>query len=165
MPLIHNYEVARLIKTDYKLSDLQNLISLLHNRGTLEFQALDNGLFPAAQVSESNQYTGYAAVWVRDNIYVAHSHYLRGKTDVALNCIRCLMRYFANHRQSFTKIIDGKVNPDNVMQRPHIRFNGADLTKIEQDWQHAQNDALGYFLLWLNLETWRSPHLFSSFNL
>ena len=71
---------------------------------------------------------------------------LRGKTDVALNCIRCLMRYFANHRQSFTKIIDGKVNPDNVMQRPHIRFNGADLTKIEQDWQHAQNDALGYFL-------------------
>ncbi len=146
MPYIHNNEVARLIKTDYKLSDLKNLISLLQDRETLAFYPLDNGLFPAAQVSDSTQYTGYAAVWVRDNIYVAHSHYLAGKTDVALKCVRCLMQYFSQHQQRFTKIIDGEINPDNVMQRPHIRFNGADLAEIDQDWQHAQNDALGYFL-------------------
>ncbi|WP_319421926.1 glycoside hydrolase family 15 protein [Pleurocapsa sp. FMAR1] len=146
MPYIHNNEVARLVKTDYKLSDLQNLILLLQDRGTLTFSSLDNGLFPAAQVSDSTQYTGYAAVWVRDNIYVAHSHYLAGKTDVALKCLRCLMQYFSQHQQRFTRIIDGEINPDNVMQRPHIRFNGADLAEINQDWQHAQNDALGYFL-------------------
>ena len=146
MSYTNNQEVAGLIKTEYELSDLQSLISLLEDRGTLNFQALDNGLFPAAQVSDSTEYTGYAAVWVRDNIYVAHAHYLTGKTNVALKCVRCLMQYFTQHQQRFTKIIDGKVNPDNVMERPHIRFNGADLTEIDQDWQHAQNDALGYFL-------------------
>ena len=146
MLYINNKEVARLVKTEYKLSDLQGLIALLQERGTIKFQALDNGLFPAAQVSESTEYTGYAAVWVRDNIYVAYSHYLAGKTNIALKCVRCLMQYFTQHQQRFNKIIDGEVNPDNVMERPHIRFNGTDLTEINQDWQHAQNDALGYFL-------------------
>ena len=146
MPHIHNNEVAGLIKTNYELADLRNITSLLQNRGTLEFHTLDNGLFPAAQVSNSTEYTGYAAVWVRDNIYVAHSHYLTGKTDVVLKCVRCLMQYFRQHQQRFIKIIDGEVNPDNIMKRPHIRFNGDDLSEIDQNWQHAQNDALGYFL-------------------
>ena len=146
MPHIHNHEVARLIKTNYKLADLQKITSLLQNRETLEFQALENGLFPAARVSDSTEYTGYAAVWVRDNIYVAHSHYLTGENDIALKCVRCLMQYFRQHQQRFTKIIDGEVNPNNVMERPHIRFNGEDLSEIDRDWQHAQNDALGYFL-------------------
>ena len=146
MPHIHNNEVARLIKTNYELAELENITSLLQNRGTLKFHTLDNGLFPAAQVSDSTEYTGYAAVWVRDNIYVAYSHYLTGKIDVALKCVRCLMQYFRQHQQRFIKIIDGEVNPDNVMERPHIRFNGEDLSEIDRDWQHAQNDALGYFL-------------------
>ncbi len=146
MPCIHNHEVARLIKTDYKLPDLQNLISLLQHQETLEFPSLDNGLFPAAIVSNSNEYTGYAAVWVRDNIYVAYAHYLWGEIELTLKCVRCLMQYFKQHQHRFKKIIDGEVDPDNVMQRPHIRFKGADLTEIDQNWQHAQNDALGYFL-------------------
>jgi hypothetical protein len=146
MPYIQNNQVARLIKTDYKLSDLQNLISLLQSQGTFEFPVLDNGLFPAAIASGSNQYTGYAAVWIRDNIYVAHSHYLWGKIEIALKCVDCLMHYFKKHQARFQKIIDGEVDPDNVMERPHIRFNGKDLSEIEQNWQHAQNDALGYFL-------------------
>jgi phosphorylase kinase alpha/beta subunit len=32
------------------------------------------------------------------------------------------------------------------MERPHIRFDGRTLTEINQEWEHAQNDALGYFL-------------------
>jgi phosphorylase kinase alpha/beta subunit len=32
------------------------------------------------------------------------------------------------------------------MQRPHIRFNGQTLQELDQQWSHAQNDALGYFL-------------------
>ena len=143
---IHNQEVARLIKSNYQLSELQNIISLLQDRGTFKFHSLDNGLFPAAQVSDSTEYTGYAAVWVRDNIYVARSHYLAGKTEVALKCVRCLMQYFRLHQQRFVKIIDGEVDVNDVMQRPHIRFNGEDLSEIDQKWQHAQNDALGYFL-------------------
>ncbi len=83
---------------------------------------------------------------MRDNIYVAHAHYLSGEVETTLKCVRCLMEYFIKHQHRFTKIIDGEVNPDDVMQRPHVRFNGEDLTEIDQNWQHAQNDALGYFL-------------------
>lgn len=146
MPCIHNHEIARLIKTEYKLSDLKKIISLLHDRVTFAFPTLDNGLFPAAIVSDSTEYTGYAAVWVRDNIYVAHAHYLSGEMAIALKCVRCLRQYFQKHRYRFEKIINGEVDPDNVMQRPHIRFNGENLTEIDKNWQHAQNDALGYFL-------------------
>ena len=146
MPYIHNNEVARLIKTEYQLSDLEAISSLLQNRETFAFPTLDNGLFPAAIVSESTEYTGYAAVWVRDNIFVAHARYLSGEIEVALKCVRCLMAYFKQHQYRFDRIIRGEADPDKVMQRPHVRFNGKDLTEIEQKWQQAQNDALGYFL-------------------
>ena len=146
MPCIHNDEVARLIKTDYTLADLEDIVSLLEVYDTFEFPCLKNGLFPAAIVSNSTQYTGYAAVWVRDNIYVAHAHYLSGEIEVALKCVRCLMEYFQKYQHRLQNIIDGQTDPDNVMERPHVRFNGEDLTEIDQNWQHAQNDALGYFL-------------------
>lgn len=146
MPYIHNDEVARLIKAEYELPDIQNIISLLNQRETLAFSTLDNGLFPAAIVSDNNEYTGYAAVWVRDNVYVAYCHYILGEVETALKCVRCLRQYFSKHQHRFEKIINGEVDPDNVMQRPHVRFNGEDLTEIDQNWQHAQNDALGYFL-------------------
>ena len=145
MPYIHNDKVARLIKAEYELPDIQNIISLLNQHGTLAFSTLDN-VFPAAIVSDNNEYTGYAAVWVRDNIYVAYCHYILGEVETALKCVRCLRQYFSKHQHRFEKIINGEVDPDNVMQRPHVRFNGEDLTEIDRDWQHAQNDALGYFL-------------------
>ena len=43
------------------------------------------------------------------------------------------------------------------MQRPHIRFRGAELADIDDWWPHAQNDALGYALWFLSraaLEFW-----------
>ena len=146
MLCIHNDEIARLIKTEYKLADLQNITALLCERGTFDFTTLNNGLFPAAIVSDNNEYTGYAAVWVRDNVYVAYCHYILGEVETALKCVRCLRQYFSKHQHRFEKIINGEIDPNNVMQRPHVRFNGEDLTEIDQNWQHAQNDALGYFL-------------------
>ena len=84
MLCIHNDEIARLIKTEYKLADLQNITALLRDRQTFNFTTLDNGLFPAAIVSDNNEYTGYAAVWVRDNVYVAYCHYILGEVETAL---------------------------------------------------------------------------------
>lgn len=146
MPLLHNSEIARLVKTDYKLKDLHDISLLLQQKGTLAFPALDNGLFPAAIVADSTEYTGYAAVWVRDNVYVAHSHYVFGEIDIAIRNVKCLMQYFKKHKIRFENIINAQVNPNHVMERPHIRFNGKDLEEINQPWEHAQNDALGYFL-------------------
>jgi phosphorylase kinase alpha/beta subunit len=146
MTFLHNNEVAHLVKTNYSLSDLQAIHLLLHQKGVFQFPALENGLFPAAIVADSTEYTGYAAVWVRDNIYVAYAHYLIGETSIALKTITCLMQYFQKHKIRFENIINSQVDLVYVMKRPHIRFNGKDLDEINQPWEHAQNDALGYFL-------------------
>jgi GH15 family glucan-1,4-alpha-glucosidase len=146
MSVIHNGEIARLVKDRYELRDLENINVLLHEKQVFGFPALENGLFPAAIVADSTEYTGYAAVWVRDNIYVAYSHYVFGEIDIALKTINSLMTYFQKHYIRFENIIDSKVDSGNVMERPHIRFNGKDLEEIDQSWEHAQNDALGYFV-------------------
>jgi hypothetical protein len=146
MPFIHNDQIAQLVKTNYSFQDLQDIILLLEQKNSFNFPALENGLFPAAIVEGSTEYTGYAAVWVRDNVYVAYAHYVLGEIDVALKNIQCLMSYFQKHSIHFKNIIDGQVDPSIVMRRPHIRFNGKDLAEINQLWEQAQNDALGYFL-------------------
>jgi hypothetical protein len=146
MLVIHNSEVSRLVKNSYELKDLESINLLLHSRNVFRFPALENGLFPAAVLASSTEYTGYSAVWLRDNIYVAYSHYIFGEVDVALKNVNCLMKYFQKHKMRFENIIDSCINPNNVMERPHIRFNGEELEEIDQSWEHAQNDALGYFL-------------------
>jgi hypothetical protein len=52
MSVVHNSEIARLVKTDYNLKDLQNIKLLLEEKGTFNFPVLDNGLFPAASVAD-----------------------------------------------------------------------------------------------------------------
>jgi hypothetical protein len=146
MPVLHNSQVAQLVKDRYELKDLQNISLLLSEKEVFKFPALDNGLFPAAIVAASTEYTGYSAVWVRDNIYVAYSHYILGEIEIALKAVNCLMKYFQKHRIRFENIINSNTDPKNVMERPHIRFNGENLDEINQSWEHAQNDALGYFL-------------------
>jgi hypothetical protein len=146
MLVVHNDSIARLVKDSYALKDIQNISVLLREKGVFQFPALDNGLFPAAIVATSTEYTGYSAVWIRDNIYVAYAHYLIGAVDVVLKTMSCLMQYFRKHRIRFEKIINHDVDPHNVMERPHIRFNGENLSEINQPWEHAQNDALAYFL-------------------
>ena len=56
------------------------------------------------------------------------------------------MTYFTKYQQRFGEIIEGQVNPEKIMERPNIRFDGRKLEEIDQKWNHAQNDALGYFL-------------------
>jgi glycosyl hydrolase family 15 len=138
--------LARLIQSLYSLAQVEQIESFLQQMGTLNFPALPNGLFPAAVSDPDKQYTGYSNVWVRDNVHIAHAHYVAGKPDVAVRNLSTLMQYFTLHQHRFTAIISGKADPSNPMERPHIRFNGATLDEISQKWAHAQNDALGYFL-------------------
>ena len=143
--------VPSLVKKRYSLQDLQKISHVLSENNSLYFPAFDNGLFSAAAVKDSNQYTGYQAVWVRDNIHIAHAHYLLGTDDekqIAVKTIKCLAKYFYKEKMAFEQIIDNNSAPENQMDRPHIRFDGPSLKRIKQEWNHAQNDALGYFL-WL----------------
>lgn len=148
MPIIHNKTIARLVDDSYTLLQLDEIEALLNERGTFEFRRLENGLFPAASLQQGAEYTGYSHVWVRDNVYVAYAHHLRGQSSAAVQTVRTLARYFLEHRGRFEEIIDGAVDFNEPMNRPHIRFDGRDLAEIQQKWAHAENDALGYFL-WL----------------
>ncbi|MGK7899415.1 MAG: glycoside hydrolase family 15 protein [Xenococcus sp. (in: cyanobacteria)] len=151
MTIINNLKVSSLVKERYSLTDLQKIFHILSENNSLYFPAFDNGLFSAAAVKDSTQYTGYQAVWVRDNIHVAHAHYLLGtdvEKQIAVKTVKCLATYFYQEKAAFKQIIDSNSAPQSQMDRPHIRFNGRSLEKIAQEWNHAQNDALGYFL-WL----------------
>ena len=132
----------------YNLDDLLQLKDLLQRSNTFRFPVLSTGLYPAAHLSARGQYTRYDHVWVRDNMHVAHAHFVIGDAAAAARTVRAVLTYFARHRHRLESIIDGSANPDVPMNRPHIRFDGTTLNEVDEDWAHAQNDALGYFL-WL----------------
>lgn len=148
MLILHNETLLSQMRGHYRLAELKHLTALLHGQGTFQFPALLNGLFPAAILTDDAQHTGYASVWVRDNVFLAYAHRVTGDEATASQTMQALMTYFRQHRQRFECIISGDVAPHQPMQRPHIRFDGQRLTELPQDWAHAQNDALGYFL-WL----------------
>jgi GH15 family glucan-1,4-alpha-glucosidase len=145
-----NPEIALLIpRGQYRAEHLTRIETELRNHGTLSFVRLPSGLFPASSAGEVIASSGYANVWVRDNVYVAYAHYVSGQTPVAAGVARALLTFFADHRRRFQEIISGAVDPQDVSKRPHVRFDGHGLQEItSQRWPHAQNDALGYFL-WL----------------
>ncbi|MEA5537265.1 glycoside hydrolase family 15 protein [Crocosphaera sp. XPORK-15E] len=146
MLILHNQNLLDLMRCQYSLEDIQGITRFLESQKTLSFSPLENGLFPAAAVVAKTAYTGYSNVWVRDNIYLAYTHYFCHKSEIAIKTIKTLIKYFQKHQNRFQDIIDGKVNKNEIMKRPHIRFNGETLEEIDQEWSHAQNDALGYFL-------------------
>lgn len=146
MLIIHNESLINSLQFRYNIPTIQTIYPFLKKQETFTFSTLENGLFPASAVSADTEYTGYASVWVRDNIYLAYSHYFVGQTEVGVKNVNTLITYFKKYKWRFEGIIEGKVNPDNVMERPHIRFDGRNLEEINQEWNHAQNDALGYFL-------------------
>lgn len=146
MLIVHNEALLDQIKAHYQPHDLQALLQFLKGQGTFDFPSLENGLFPAAVVLDDTRYTGYSSIWVRDNVYIAYAHWVTGDRAIATKTLNTLMTYFHQHRHRFEAIITGQADPQNRMNRPHIRFNGDTLAEIDETWSHAQNDALGYFL-------------------
>lgn len=131
-------------------AEVAAITEFLTQRGTFEFPALPNGLFSAAgSVTSEIEVTGYANVWIRDNIHIAWAHAVVGDdARIPVRCIKTLLKYFSRHRQRFRDIIEGRADAQDPMNRPHVRFSGRDLSELPEKWSHAQNDALGYFL-WL----------------
>jgi len=144
----HNRELAALARETYIADDLSAVHDALSRHGTLNFVRLPTGLFPASSAGESIEASGYGNVWVRDNVFVAYAHHVIGENDIAAGVARALLEFFDRHRARFDKVIAGSTG---LTHRPHVRFNGNDLSEIEERWPHAQNDALGYFV-WLYAE-------------
>ncbi len=143
-----NKDLAALVLSGpYDATRLSQIEAKLRDHKTLTFSRLPTGLFSASSANDPS--TGYANVWVRDNVYVAYAHYMNGQINIAADVARALLRFFSQSRQRFEDIIGGNVSPQDVNRRPHVRFDGNRLSEISQErWSHAQNDALGYFL-WL----------------
>lgn len=149
---VQSRKIADFLSADYTAKELTTLYGFLVQNGTFIFQSLPNGLFPAASSAGVGDVSGYQYVWVRDNIHVAHAHYVCGYTITASRTLCTLMCYFQKYVHRFRDIIEDretdkkKALAANPMNRPHIRFDGRGLKEISQEWGHAQNDALGYFL-------------------
>jgi hypothetical protein len=144
--IVNNESLGKLLKSKYSLQDIHQIESFFEKQGTFFFPAFENGLFSAAILGTEGEYTGYTNVWVRDNIHIAHAHYVVNQNEIAVKNAGTLMTYFKKHQQRFEKIVANEANASEPMMRPHVRFNGYHLDEIPEKWAHAQNDALGYFL-------------------
>jgi phosphorylase kinase alpha/beta subunit len=130
-----------------KKNDARRLTQFLIAQGTFQFPQLPNGLFSAAAgQGEDFEQSGYRFVWVRDNMHIAHAHWLIGETQVAARTVGAVLQFFSKHRFRFENILSGRASPADPMERPHIRFDGQTLTEVDEIWAHAQNDALGMWL-------------------
>lgn len=139
--------------------EITEILQFLTDQGTFNFPTLSSGLFSAAAAENPEfRITGYQNVWVRDNIHIAHALWVCGEQELAAQALRSFVQFYTKHAQRFTDIISGKVSAAIPQQRPHIRFDGESLTENDEQWAHAQNDALGY-LLWLLCKLLRSGDL------
>jgi GH15 family glucan-1,4-alpha-glucosidase len=148
-PGFHNRQLETLRLPDrWGTTHVDAIDEALHRRRALQFVPLSTGLFPASSAANSGD-SGYGNVWVRDNVYVAFALLESGRTQAAAAVATALLRFYSKYRRRFEAIVSGVVDPDDVMRRPHVRFDGATMTEVAGErWSHAQNDALGYFL-WL----------------
>jgi hypothetical protein len=146
MLTVHNERLLGHLRDHYRAADVARLRRLLAAAGTFTYPRLANGLFPAAAVSAKTSYTGYARVWVRDNVHLAQAAHVLGRTAWAVDNLQALARFFATQAPRFDAIIAGAADPEDVGRRPAIRFDGHRLRALGERWPHAQNDALGYFL-------------------
>ena len=139
--------LIELLRDSYSADDLRRVQAMLDEHDTLAFARLRTGLFSAATVEGADRSSGYHYVWSRDNVYVGRAHFVAGKMQEAADVARALLTFYAKYRSRFDAIISGAADPNDVSQRPHVRFDGETLTEItSQRWSHAQNDAIGYVL-------------------
>lgn len=137
------------LRDDYRLDDLRAILQHLTEHGTFHFPTLSTGLFSAALAhNQELEYTGYQNVWVRDNIHIAHHFAVLGESDRAVRVVSAITQFLHTQRGKLRNIITGRADPQQVMLRPHVRFDGERLAEVPEHWAHAQNDAIGYWL-WL----------------
>jgi phosphorylase kinase alpha/beta subunit len=148
LPTPQNPLIAPLLKESYTAADLAAVADLLQRHGTLTITPLPSGLFSAALTTDYSKGTNYHAAWARDNAHVAYAHAVNGRPEVAAATARALARFFRTQYDRLRAVIADPPLKRDVRNRPHVRFDGDTLAELAQDWSHAQNDALGYFV-WL----------------
>jgi len=116
----------------------------------LEVEPNAHGIYAASSSQSPDSKTGYQNAWLRDNAMVAYSKWVRGDAESALNTAQGLGKFLHTQIGRMEAILRRPTKKQNVQARPHVRFDAETLRELEQDWSHAQNDALGY-AVWLRL--------------
>jgi len=145
---IHNSTLKAIVKPSYTLADLGNIEQFFRHHGTLDFIIKPNGLYAALTTDQMESISGYTYTWIRDTIMITNYQYELGNISTAQKSVTALRDYFDKYRARFSDIIEGRADKNDPMQRPHIRFIGDTLAEVDQQWAHAENDALGY-ALWM----------------
>jgi GH15 family glucan-1,4-alpha-glucosidase len=143
-----NAALQPLLSETYDLSRLRQIRKLLETHGTLTMRPLATGLFSASPLTDFSKGTNYHAAWTRDNVHVAYAHFANGRPEVAAHTAKALATFYQTQRPRIQAIIRDPSVKQTAMNRPHVRFDGDTCQDLPQDWSHAQNDALGYFV-WL----------------
>ena len=150
----HHPELAPLVRDPLDATRFERVLDLLEQWGTLRIERLDTGLVSAVHGAGANEQSGYDAVWLRDTVHVAHAFRVCGSPDAAVEILESLLRFQHATVDRFDAIIEGRADPDDPQQRPHVRFDGRTFREIDVPWAHAQNDALAY-VVWLAAGLWR----------
>jgi phosphorylase kinase alpha/beta subunit len=131
-------------------SQLRILHRKLEDSGTLHIQANQNGVYPASASQTGDSPTGYQDAWLRDNAMIAFSRWKCGDSASAFKTLQSLSAFLKTQARKMEAIIEHPRLAENVQQRTHVRFNAKTLKELDQNWAHAQNDALAY-VVWLRL--------------
>jgi len=143
-----NETLQALLRDTYDGPSLRRIRGLLEAQGSLTMRPLASGLFSASPLTDFSKGTNYHAAWTRDNVHVAYAHFANGRPEVAANTAKALATFYQTQRPRIQAIIRDPTVKQTAMNRPHVRFDGDTCQALPQDWSHAQNDALGYFV-WL----------------
>src|SRR5579862_8625906 len=147
MVTIHNESLRPFVRETYVRADLARIAAFLDERSTSRLARKPNGLYPAVAAGAPAA-ARYAYVWLRDTVMIVNHLREAGRREDAATTMRTLRTYFERHLARFDRVIDGRADQADPMQRPHVRFDGDTLDELPETWAHAQNDALGY-ALWM----------------
>lgn len=127
-----------------QLPDLQ---AEMERAKTTHLHANQHGIFVASSSQETSAASGYQHAWIRDNVMIALSFWVRGDQETSRRCVDGLWRFMQTQTSRFEAIIREPIlKTTNPQERPHVRFDANHLVEIQQPWAHDQNDALGYLL-------------------
>jgi len=111
--------------------------------GTLELGGNQHGIYPASASQGEEAASGYQNAWLRDNAMVGFSRFACGDSEFAFKTARGLTTFLRTQTEKMERIISKPKRKEEVQERPHVRFNAKTLEENQQEWAHAQNDALG----------------------
>lgn len=124
-------------------------LELLEEHDALTFPQLKSGLFPGVNFDDlENDETGMADAWLRDSACIGMALLSVGREREAKKAAKAIIKSLKAISERFEEIVNLGHAPADDTLRPPVRFTGQQ-SSPQFEWANAQNDAIGYCLLFL----------------